>query len=85
MSFWQKFDKVLSKAEKTGFKAANKAHYYAVNIILASCAYGIYTIFRDYNNFFKDARVIKKNKNIILFTKRKCIYIFKKNKFFIFI
>ena len=57
MSFWAKFDRILSKVEQKGFNFANKAHYYTINIILLSCAYGIYTIFRDYNSFFLDARV----------------------------
>ncbi len=26
MSFWQKLDKILMKAEEKGFKAANKLH-----------------------------------------------------------
>jgi len=57
MSFWKKFDKILTKAENKGFETANKAHYYTINIMIGCCIYGVYTIMRDYNNFFKDARV----------------------------
>ncbi len=46
---WKKVDKILTSAEKKGFKAANKAHVWTVNILVGSCLYGIYTILRDYN------------------------------------
>lgn len=62
MSFWHKFDKILTKAEKKGFETANKAHIWTVNILVCGTLYGIYTLFRDYNEFFIDARV----KNLII-------------------
>lgn len=49
MSFWTKFDKVLTKIEKKGFDFANKAHIYTVNICIAGVLYGIFSMFRDYN------------------------------------
>ena len=54
---WERFDKFLMKIEKKGFNVANKMHIWTVNLILCGLAYGTYTFFRDYNEFFKDARV----------------------------
>jgi len=58
MSFWVKLEKIFSKVEQKGFVIANKAHYYTINVLLCSFGYGVYTFFRDYNEFFIDARVI---------------------------
>lgn len=55
--FWTKFDKYFSKVEKKGFEMANKAHIWGVNLLLAGLAYGTYSIFTDYNDFFKSGRV----------------------------
>lgn len=57
MSFWSKFDRVLTKVEEKGFKTANKFHQYAVNTLIIGFMYGTYSLFRDYNDFFIDARV----------------------------
>jgi len=57
MSFWKQFDKVLTAVERKGFKAANNIHYYSVNCLILGALYGAYTVFRDYNAFFLDARV----------------------------
>jgi hypothetical protein len=57
MSFWNKLDKLLTRVESKGFKIANNLHYYTVNIMILGCCYGIYTMFKDYNDFFLDARV----------------------------
>lgn len=62
MSFWKKFDRILTRVEKKGFDIANKAHVYTVNILLIGFGYGIYSMFSDYNAFFSDARVLKKIK-----------------------
>ena len=56
MSMWNKVDKILTRIEKKGFEAANKAHVYSINILLFGCCYATYTFFRDYNDFFIDAR-----------------------------
>jgi len=56
-SWWDKIDRWLSSAEKKGFQLANKLHVYTINVILIGLAYGTYTIFRDYNEFFKAGRV----------------------------
>jgi len=45
--------------EAKGFKVANKLHVYTINMILIGLAYGTYTLFRDYNEFFKAGRVMK--------------------------
>ena len=58
MSFWSKFDRILTKVEKKGFDVANKGHIWGVNILIMSLCYGVYSMFRDYNDFFIDARVI---------------------------
>lgn len=55
---WKKIDSWLTKAEKAGFKVANKAHIYVVNGLLILFAYNVYTVFRGYNEFFLEARVI---------------------------
>lgn len=57
MSFWSKFDKILTKVEDKGFRAANRVHEYTVNALILGFMYGTYTLFRDYNDFFIDARV----------------------------
>ncbi len=57
MSFWTKLDKILTKVEDKGFRAANRVHQYAVNGLIIGFLYGTYTLFRDYNDFFIDARV----------------------------
>ncbi|KAL4426638.1 hypothetical protein ABPG74_018716 [Tetrahymena malaccensis] len=58
MSFWSKLDKILTRVEEKGFRAANKMHQYAVNALIMGFLYGTYTLFRDYNDFFIDAREI---------------------------
>ena len=55
--WWDRLDKFLIKVEKKGFNAANRLHIWTINIILCGLAYGTYTFFRDYNEFFLDARV----------------------------
>lgn len=55
---WKKLDALLSKAEAKGFKVANKAHIYAINTILFIFAYNVVGVFRDYNAFFLEARVM---------------------------
>ena len=66
MSFWDRLDKVLTRVEKKGFNAANKAHVWTINLILAGVAYGTYTIFRDYNEFFLAGRVTPLQCNVLL-------------------
>jgi hypothetical protein len=55
---WKKLDALLTRAENKGFKIANKAHVYFVNGILILIAYNVYTVFRGYNEFFLEARVL---------------------------
>lgn len=52
--FWQHFDKLFQKTEKKGFEGANKAHRWAINIILLSMAFQLVT-------FFKPIKVRKEN------------------------
>lgn len=54
---WKKLDQLLTRWEKRGFNLANKAHIYSVNFLLLVIAYQGYSFFRDYNNYFLDARV----------------------------
>jgi hypothetical protein len=56
---FNRIDKLLTKFEKKGYNLANKLHVWTINIILCSLAYGTYTFFRDYNDFFRDARGVK--------------------------
>jgi len=56
MSWWNRFDRWLMGVEAKGFKVANKLHVYTINMILIGLAYGTYTLFRDYNEFFKAGR-----------------------------
>ena len=60
---WKKIDKILEKTEKKGFEMANKAHIYTINAMLCFLAYNTYTLFRDYNSFFLNARVLILNKS----------------------
>ncbi len=55
--FFERFNRILTRVEKTGFKVANKAHIYAVNGLLLFCAYNVYTVLHDYNATFKEERV----------------------------
>lgn len=55
---WKKLDALLTKVETKGFKMANKAHIYVVNGLLCLIVYNVYTVFRGYNDFFLEARVI---------------------------
>jgi len=57
MGFWERFDRILTSFEKKGFNFANKAHVWTINIMLIGIAWGTYTIFRDYNEFFLAGRV----------------------------
>ena len=57
MGYWEKFDSFVGRIEKKGFNFANKFHMYSVNILLMGLVYGTYTLFRDYNEFFKAGRV----------------------------
>lgn len=52
-----RFDKLLNKGEKIGFKAANFAHKITVNLILIGIGYCIYSTVRDYNENFKEERL----------------------------
>jgi hypothetical protein len=56
MSGW--LEKLLQKAERKGFSVANNLHKSTVNVMLLMLAYGGYAFFRDYNNFFLEAREI---------------------------
>lgn len=53
---WEKLNTILTRWEKKGFKIANKAHQYTVNMLLLAFGYGAYTIFNDYNDMFREAR-----------------------------
>lgn len=53
------YNRVLSKLEKKGFTAANKGHKMFINLLLVGIAYQTYAFFREYNDFFIDAREVK--------------------------
>ncbi len=53
---WQQ---LLGKAEQKGFRAANNLHKLAINCILLYIGYNVFTFFRDYNDFFLNARQIE--------------------------
>ena len=55
---WSRLEKLMDKAEKKGFNWANNMHKAGVNVMLLMLGYGVYTFFRDYNNFFLEAREI---------------------------
>lgn len=55
--WWSRIDKLLTRIEKKGYHVANRAHIYSVNILIFASLYAGYTIFRDYNNYFLEARV----------------------------
>ncbi len=59
---WEKFERLLTRLETKGFQSANTAHKWTVNVLFMGFSYGVYTMFRDYNQFFIDARVKKKEK-----------------------
>ena len=53
------YSRVLGKLEQKGFLAANKAHKLFINLLLLGIAYEGYSFFREYNDFFIDAREVK--------------------------
>lgn len=55
-----KVDKKLTKIETRGFNWANRMHKYAINACGIFIAYQLYSFLKEYNNFFLDARKIKK-------------------------
>ena len=57
MSFFKKLNNFVNSVEKKGFKAANTAHRWAINGILLFIAYEVYSLLRDYNDGFMEARV----------------------------
>lgn len=59
MGDWkERWSKWLSRAEQKGFRTANTMHRVAINCILLYIGYNIFTFFRDYNDFFLNARKI---------------------------
>lgn len=54
-TLWNRF---LNVAEKLGFRAANKMHIFGVNVCLAFIAYQTFSFFKNYNEFFLNARKI---------------------------
>lgn len=55
--FFRKVNKFLTRWELKGHNAANTMHRYAVNVILLTMAYNIFTILRGYNSTMIDMRV----------------------------
>lgn len=53
-------DKKLTKLETKGFNFSNKLHRYAINGCLIFIGYEIFQFLKEYNNFFLNARKIKK-------------------------
>jgi len=53
------WEKLLGKAEQKGFRAANTFHKVAINCILLYISYNVFTFFRDYNDFFLNARKVQ--------------------------
>ena len=58
--FTSRFDSRLTKWEEKGFQTANKFHRYAINGCLLFIAYQLYSFLSAYNDFFLQARKIKK-------------------------
>jgi hypothetical protein len=46
MKFWKRIDRLFEKTEKKGFEGANKAHEWAINILIVGIAYQLFTFFR---------------------------------------
>lgn len=55
-----KLDEKLTKWEAKGFNFSNKMHRYAINGCLVFIGYQLYAFLREYNDFFLNARKIKK-------------------------
>ena len=50
----------FTKIENKGFNFANKMHKFAINGCLIFIGYQLYVFLREYNDFFLNARKIKK-------------------------
>lgn len=57
-NFFQKIDKMFTKAETGGQTAANTLHRWSINILLGFMAYNIYSIFAGYNETLLSVRVV---------------------------
>ena len=55
-----KIDKKVTKIENKGFNFANKMHRYAISGCLIFIGYELFQFLKEYNNFFLNARKIKK-------------------------
>lgn len=55
-----KLNEKLTKIENKGFNWANKLHRGAINGCLIFIGYQVYVFLREYNDFFLNARKIKK-------------------------
>ena len=56
----EKLDKKLTKLETKGFNFANRMHRFAINATMLFIGYQLYTFLREYNDFFLNARKVKK-------------------------
>lgn len=56
----QKLDKKVTNIENKGFNLANRMHRYAINGLLIFIGYELFQFLKEYNNFFLEARKIKK-------------------------
>ena len=54
------YDQKMTVWEQKGFRAANKAHKYALNGLFIFIAYNIYDILRSYNDLFLHLRATNK-------------------------
>ena len=50
-------NKMLARSEQIGFKAANFGHKMTINLLLVGMGYTVYTMFRDYNENFREERM----------------------------
>lgn len=56
--FFKRLDKWLNRWELRGHNAANNIHRWAINIVLLTMAYNVYTIVKGYNSTMIEMRVV---------------------------
>ena len=50
------FDKIFTKIENFGYKAANTTHKIVVSGLVIGSVYGFYSLLRDYRAYFKSRK-----------------------------
>lgn len=59
------FDRIFTKFEEAGYKAANFTHKVTVSTLAIGSAYGFYALLRDYRMYFKSRKSAEYSENLL--------------------